>query len=93
MRCSPDWIIGMFGSSYFAGHVSGSIFAKYGDTIGRIKVIRFTHGFSIVFFGLIVFFSRNIWLTYTLLFTLGLVSNVRSNLAFIYGQEIVGEKY
>ena len=93
LRCKPDWMIGMFASSYFIGHVFGNLIVRFGDTIGRIKVISVTQNISIIIFALIVFVSRNIWLTYGLLFLLGFFSNVRSNLAFIYGQEIVGQKY
>ena len=42
MRCADSWQVGMFGSLFFVGHVMGStLLSEYGDTIGRIPMIRF----------------------------------------------------
>jgi hypothetical protein len=93
LRCSGDWGIGLFASSYFLGHVFGNIIVKYGDTVGRMPIIRVTHNLSLVIYALIIFISRNNYVSYVLFFILGFLSNVRTNLAFIYGQEIVAQKY
>ena len=41
LRCAESWEVGLFGSIFFIGHVAGSTFlAGYGDTIGRIPMIK-----------------------------------------------------
>jgi hypothetical protein len=41
LRCAEKWKIGMFGSNFFIGNVIGStILSSYGDTIGRIPLIK-----------------------------------------------------
>lgn len=68
------------------GYVVGTIFlAKYGDIIGRIKVLRVGLAFSLMIYGIVIFISRNAILTYMLLFFFGVFANIRVNLGFIYG--------
>lgn len=82
----------MFGSIFFIGHVIGStLLSEYGDTIGRIPMLRFGQGISTLCYFIIVFFSRNVYVIYSLMFIFGMLSCCRSNLAFIYGQEILAE--
>ena len=90
LRCVENWKIGMFGSIFFMGHVMGSVFlAGYGDTYGRIYLMRVGQGVSLVAYIWIVYFSRNLLVIYTLLFVVGLLSCWRLSLSYIYGQEIV----
>ena len=90
LRCVDNWKIGMFGSIFFVGHVLGSIFlAGYGDTYGRIYLMRASQGISLVSYIIITYFTRNLLVIYFLLFVIGLLSCWRLSLSYIYGQEIV----
>ena len=82
----------MFGSLFFVGHVLGStLLSEYGDTIGRVPMIRFGQGISALSYFAIVYLTRNIFVVYSLMFIFGFLSCCRSNLSFIYGQEVVAE--
>lgn len=90
LRCSEKWTIGLFGSIYFSGYVLGTTFlARFGDTRGRAPLIRVGQGVTLACYVVIVFFTRNITVIYLLLFLMGILACCRSNLAFIYGQELV----
>jgi len=86
------WKIGMFGSSYFVGNVIGStMLAEYGDTIGRIPLIKVGQLITMICYALIVFLIRNTMVIYFLFFIIGLFSSWRLSLGFIYGSEIIRE--
>ena len=89
LRCASDWQIGLFGALFFLGYVFGNFIVKLGDTVGRITILRLSNNCGLIIFGLIIFVSHNIYLTYFLYFMFGFFNNVRVSLAFIYGQEIV----
>lgn len=92
LRCGQLWQIGLFGSIFFVGHVIGTtLLSEYGDTIGRIPMIRLGQGITLACYLAIVFFTRNILVIYMLIFIIGMLSCCRCNLAFIYGQEILAE--
>ena len=93
MRCSENWEIALFGSIFFVGHVAGNVFlAGYGDTIGRIPMIRLGQGITLICYVIIVFFTRSIVAIYALIFIIGLLSCWRLSLAYIYGLEIISEQ-
>lgn len=82
----------MFGASFFIGHVIGTCFlARYGDILGRTTMLRIALPLTSLIFGLIVFMKPDIYRMYGLIFALGIMSNLRVNISFIYGQEIVKE--
>jgi MFS family permease len=84
----------MFGSIFFIGHVIGStLLSEYGDTIGRIPMLRFGQGVSTLCYIMIVFCTKNVYVIYSLIFIFGLLSCCRSNLAFVYGSEILAETH
>jgi hypothetical protein len=86
LRCVENWKIGMFGSIFFVGHVLGSIFlAGFGDTIGRIQLMRVSQGISLISYIIITYFTRNLMVIYALLFLIGLLSCWRLSLSYIYG--------
>jgi len=90
LRCTPNWQIGLFGSIFFIGHVLGSTFlAQYGDSIGRIILMRLSQGLTLLAYIIVVYFSRNFLLIYLMIFIIGMLSCWRLSLSFIYGQEIV----
>ena len=93
LRCAENWEIALFGSIFFVGHVIGNIFlAKYGDTIGRIPMIRLGQGITLASYLIIVYFTRSLTVIYALIFIIGLLSCWRLSLAYIYGLEIISEQ-
>lgn len=92
LRCSANWQIGLFGSVFFIGHVLGSTFlAQYGDSIGRIILMRLSQGLTLLAYIIVVYFSRNLLIIYLMIFFMGSLSCWRLSLSFIYGQEIVSD--
>jgi len=92
LRCVEKWRIGLFGSFYFIGNVIGStLLSEYGDTIGRIPLIRVGQGVSVICYFAIVYLTRDSEIIYTLCFVIGLFSSWRLSLGFIYGSEIIKE--
>lgn len=92
LRCVENWEIGMFGSIFFIGHVFGSYFlAEYGDTVGRILLIKIGQGTTLVSYALIIYVTRSVPVIYCLIFTFGMLSCWRLSLAYIYASEIVAE--
>jgi MFS family permease len=92
LRCVEKWRIGLFGSFYFTGNVIGStLLSQFGDTIGRIPLIRVGQGISVACYFSIVFLTRNLQFIYVFCFIIGLFSCWRLSLGFIYGQEIIKE--
>ena len=90
LRCSNGWEIGMFGSCFFFGYVVGIFFlAKRGDTIGRIKMLRFGLITSTILYFFIDFVSQQLYFHYVLIFIYGFLANIRTNICFIYSQETV----
>ena len=78
------------GASYFIGNVLGSTtLSKYGDTMGRIKLIRIGFVVSVILFATLIYTMSNILIAYLLLFLLGYLSCIRLNFSFIYGSEII----
>lgn len=63
LRCSDASTIGMFGSVYFVGYIVGTTFlAKYGDSIGRIPMLRYALFITVVFYGLLIFVTKEFYL-------------------------------
>lgn len=90
MRCAPDWQIGFLGAAYFIGNVLGSsTISKYGDTIGRIKLLRIGFTLSVIFYSLLIYSIKHKLVVYLLMFLLGYLSCIRLNFSFIYGSEII----
>jgi MFS family permease len=91
LRCVSNWEIGMFGSVFFLGNVMGGILlSSFGDTHGRIGLIRLSMGLSLLMYIVITYLTRDILVIYFGLFFIGFLSCWRLSLAYIYGQEIVG---
>jgi MFS family permease len=79
-------MIGLFGTIFFIGNVAGSFFlSKYGDTVGRIKLIRIGQSITIICYTTIIFFTTNLFVIYALIFVIGALSCWRLSLGFIYG--------
>lgn len=94
MRCTEKWKIGFFGSNFFFGNVIGStLLAEYGDTIGRIPLIRVGQMVTVLSYSTIVFWTRDTLSIYALFFVIGLFSSWRLSLGFIYGSEIIAEAH
>eukprot|EP00347_Sterkiella_histriomuscorum_P021166 403334998 len=90
LRCAADWQVGFLGASYFIGNVVGSsTLSKYGDTFGRIKLIRLGFTISIVLYAAMIYLMNYKLIVYLLLFLLGFLSCIRLNFSFIYGSEII----
>jgi len=86
LRCSTGFQIGFFASSFFIGHVLGTtLLARYGDIIGRIKMIRIGITFTVAVYAAILIYTKVIVMNYAFLFILGFFSNVRINLGYLYG--------
>lgn len=86
LRCTEKWMIGLFGSNFFIGNVVGStLLSEYGDSIGRIHLIRIGQGITFISYAIIVLFTRNLIFIYSLFFIIGLFSCWRLSLGFIYG--------
>jgi MFS family permease len=84
----------MYGSIFFIGRLAGNlILAKYGDSIGRIKLLRVSLVLSMMCYGSIVYVIRNNILVYVPIFIYGLVSCWRCNLSYIYGLEIISSSF
>ena len=94
LRCESNLTIGSFGSIFFIGKVLGMIFLSHlGDSIGRIRLLRISLTATFL-----CYFSMTFWIhdSKTLLvpmFFAGLFSCWRTNLAFIYAQEIFQTKF
>lgn len=87
--CASGWQIGFFGSAFFIGNVLGSCtLANLGDTVGRIRILRIVLTLNSLLLGLLLYASKNIYFHYILMFGYGVISNLRVNLGFLYGQEI-----
>jgi len=79
---------------FFVGHVVGtSTLAKYGDTIGRIYPLKMGLIGSTMVYGFMIFVSHIPIFHYILMFFFGMFSNIRVNIGFIYGQEIINSKH
>lgn len=92
LRCVDRWKIGLFGSSFFMGNVIGSsVLSSYGDTIGRIPLMRISQSVTMTAYVYIVYFTRDITIICSLLFLIGLLTAWRLSLGYIYGQEIITE--
>lgn len=90
LRCVDRWKIGLFGTAFFMGNVIGSsVLSSYGDTIGRIPLIRISQSITLAAYTYIVYFTRDITTICSLLFLIGLLSSWRLSLGYIYGQEII----
>lgn len=86
LRCAPSWSIGFLGSSYFVGGVLGNLFlSSYGDTKGRVKMIRIALSLSVIVYILVLFVSTSLYLNYFLLFIFGALSCLRVSTAYLYG--------
>ena len=91
LRCASKLYISLFASSYFFGQVFGTpLLAHMGDKYGRLYMLKRVIGASMVIMALMLIIGRsNLWISYTLIFCNGFVSNVRASLSFLYGQEII----
>ena len=90
LRCSTKWYVGLFASSFFLGQVFGTTcLSHYGDSLGRLHVLRKILLCSLVFQFIMIFISKDLWLHYILIFCQGFISNVRGSLSYLYGQEII----
>lgn len=90
LRCFSRWNIGMYGSTFFIGRLTGNVFlAKYGDVLGRIQLLRYSLVLSLICYGSIVFIIRNKVVLYAPIFVYGLISCWRCNLSYIYGLEVI----
>ena len=72
--------------------IGSIIFGPFGDLFGRIPVLRFGLGLSILIFAFNIYYQFSLVQTYVCFFGLGLLSSVRLNLGFIYGAEVLKEK-
>jgi MFS family permease len=64
LRCAPGWVIGFFGSAYFIGVVTGTLLlSRYGDIVGRIRMLRLALSFTALIYGLIVFLAKSAYFT------------------------------
>ena len=94
IRCTSKWLIGLYGAIFFFGRLAGNIFlAHYGDSIGRIMLLRVSQAITLISYITIVFLTRNPFSLYVPIFLIGLVSCWRCSLSYIYGQEIINSKY
>ena len=94
LRCFSRWSIGMYGSTFFIGRLTGNLFlAKFGDSIGRIELLRYSLAMSILCYGSIIFIIRNKIILYAPIFIYGLISCWRCNLSYIYGLEVIESRF
>jgi hypothetical protein len=56
-------------------------------------MLRLALSFTALIYGLIVFLARSAYFTYGLLFLLGIFTNIKGNIGFIYGQETVRQSH
>jgi MFS family permease len=84
----------MFGSMFFVGKVVGMITLSHmGDSIGRIKLLRFSQTVTLLCYIAITCFINDAKLLTIPIFIAGLFSCWRTNLAYIYGQEIFSSQH
>jgi MFS family permease len=89
LRCQSVIFIGLFAASYFAGQVFGTTyFASYGDRYGRVTMLRRVMIASLLIQISLTLVSRSLISHYFLIFIQGFISNMRSSLAYLYGQEM-----
>ena len=85
LRCTESWRIGMLGSSFFVGAVLGNIFISgYGDSLGRIAVMRLGIIITTITYFLFLFMSKSLFLDYILLMLFGSMQCWRENVVFLY---------
>jgi MFS family permease len=86
LRCAENWKIGFMGSCYFIGAVFGNLFlSKYGDTIGRIPMVRIGISLSLTVYTIVLFISTSLYLNYCLIFVFGALTCFRVSTAYLYG--------
>ena len=94
LRCASPFTLGFFAQFFFVGHILGTILlAKFGDKEGRIYTLRYALILSATLYFALLFISQDINLHYYLFFGLGFLGNLRNNVSYIYGQEIVHNRH
>ena len=89
LRCQSIIYVSLFAASYFFGQVFGTTyFASYGDRFGRVFMLRRVMIVSFFIQIALTIVSRSLISHYLLIFLQGFISNMRSSLAYLYGQEI-----
>ena len=89
LRCRSNFTIGLFGSMFFLGKVVGMVTLSHlGDTLGRIKLLRFSQCVTFACYFSITFLITNSKFLTIPIFIAGLLSCWRTNLSYIYGQEL-----
>ena len=89
LRCKSNYQIGMFCSIFFFGKVLGMItLSSYGDSIGRIRLLRFSQSATLACFITITFLIQDSKYLNIPIFVIGLLNSWRNNLGYIYCQEI-----
>lgn len=63
--------------------------SKYGDTMGRIKLIRIGFTLSVILYAIMIYVIHYKVALYFILFLLGILACIRLNFSFIYGSEII----
>ena len=90
--CEEPYIIGLLGAISFISFSLGSIMlTDLIDTNGRKNVVLAASLVTPIGIGLL-FFARNIYQVYAIMFVIGLTYNPRSSVAYLYGTEFLEQK-
>ena len=93
LRCKSNFTIGLFGSMFFVGKVVGMITLSHlGDSIGRINLLKFSQSVTLVCYFSMTFLIKDSKFLVIPIFIAGLLSCWRTNLAYIYAQEMFTTK-
>lgn len=94
LYCEPGWRIGLIGSLYLLGVITGLlVFIRASDIYGRKTFLIFTSSLNTIAYSMIIMYNTNLKITYVLIFFMGLSSSVRNNIGYVYGIELMPAEY
>ena len=74
LRCTSSMNIGLLGTSFFIGNIVGSMsLARFGDTHGRMFMMKIGLSLHMFIYFTLVFISRTLIVTTGLLFIMGIL--------------------
>lgn len=88
--CAPGWKVGMIGSMYLAGVITGLVLSiKHSNSFGRRTILMGATHINAIAYTLIFFFSKQIEVIYGVLFLMGVTASLRNTIGFVYGMELI----
>jgi MFS family permease len=94
MMCLPKPVIGLMGSSYFAGWTASILFvSRIADSKGRKAVFFWSLVISIITMFCMVYVSRNFYFSMSMMFISGAATSGRTTTGYIYAGEFLAQKW